>query len=122
SLVAGTGRSFGGKGLPAVVVSARAEDGGIAADNHVTKFARGSANSPIDLAVKNDSGSHSIGDEHKNKIARIPNLGSSKPQLGQSDRIRIIVYSDREPGSLKNCLGNRQIAPFKIRHEDHISS
>src|ERR1700730_3110359 len=87
----------------------------------MTEFACRSAYSAIDLAVKNDPGPYPIGHQHEDEVTRIPNFGSSEPQLGEGDCIGIIVYGNRQPGRPRDHFADRQVAPLKIRNEDHIT-
>src|SRR6266404_3851981 len=88
----------------------------------MTKFAGGSAHSAIDLPIENDPGPHAVGNQHENEVARIPDFGSSEPQLGEGDCIGIIVYRDWQSGRLRNHFAYRVITPLKIRNEDRIAS
>src|ERR1700682_1649956 len=88
----------------------------------MTKFACRSAYSAVDLAVKNDPSTYSIGNQHEDEVTRIPNLGSSEPQLSKGDCIGIIVYGNRQPARLRDHFADRQVTPLKIGNEDYLPS
>src|ERR1700694_172704 len=88
----------------------------------MTKFAGRPAYSAIDLAVKNNSGPYSIGNQNEDEVPRVPDFGSSEPQLSEGDCIGIIVYGNRQSGRPRDHFADWQVTPLKIRNEDHIPS
>jgi hypothetical protein len=64
---------------------------------------------------------YSVCNQHKDEVPRIPDFRTSEPQLGEGDRIGIIVYGNRQSGRLRNYFADRQVAPHKIRNEDRIT-
>ena len=64
--------------------------------DHVTKFSGGATLAAINLAVENNSGTDAFSHQHQNEIARITNLWSSEPKLGQRHGVRIIVNGHRQ--------------------------
>jgi hypothetical protein len=57
----------------------------------VAKLACGAALASIDLAIKDDSGAYALGHKHHNKITRVSYLGTSEPQLGQGNRVSVVI-------------------------------
>src|SRR5215204_2643496 len=81
---------LGGVSFPAVAAPARAFDGRIDADNHMTEFARRAFFAAIYLPVENYARADAFGNQNGDKISCLADFFVSEPKLGERDRVGVV--------------------------------
>src|SRR5207253_8907250 len=105
-LIASNTGAFRRKSFPAVIIATGARNGRVCADNHVSELSGRAALAAIDLTVKNNSGTNTLGNQNQNEVTRVAYLRPAKPEFSQGYRVSIIINDHGQTGRRRDHVGH----------------